>query len=130
LSGKNATKTKNGLWLTLTRSLSLLLALAHTLSLARAPPSSVGCAGPGLARQFISELELQHCMVGYAKSQADMPKWGQLGCSGFIILDAQRHVVCPATAAFLKMRGLAFAHVEALLDALLAAKFSKKSAIK
>jgi len=59
-------------------------------------------------------------MVGYAKSQADMPKWGQLGCSGFIILDAQRRVVCPATAAFLKMRGLAFAHVEALLDALLA----------
>ena len=64
-------------------------------------------------------------MVGYAKSQADMPKWGQLGCSGFIILDAQRRVVCPATAAFLKMRGLAFAHVEALLDALLAAKLSK-----
>jgi hypothetical protein len=64
-------------------------------------------------------------MVGYAKSQADMPKWGQLGCSGFIILDAQRRVVCPATAAFLKMRGLAFAHVEALLDALMAAKFSK-----
>ena len=72
-----------------------------------------------MARKFISELELEHCMVGYVKSQADMPRWGQLGCSGFIVLDGQRCVVSPATAAFLQLRELAFAHVEALLDALL-----------
>ena len=59
-------------------------------------------------------------MVGYVKSQADMPRWGQLGCSGFIVLDGQRRVVSPATAAFMQLRELAFAHVETLLDALLA----------
>jgi hypothetical protein len=80
----------------------------------------VGCAGAGLARQFVSELQLQHCMVGYVKSQKDMPRWGQLGCNGFIVLDQQKRVVSRQTAAFLQMRSLAFRHVEALLDALLA----------
>jgi len=62
---------------------------------------------------------LKHCMVGYCKSQHDMPRWGQLGCSGFIVLDADKRVVSEATTPFLKMRGMAFVHVEALLDALL-----------
>lgn len=59
-------------------------------------------------------------MVGYVKSQKDMPRWGQLGCNGFIVLDGQKRVVSKQTAAFLQLRGLAFHHVEALLDALLA----------
>jgi hypothetical protein len=49
-----------------------------------------------------------------------MPRWGQLGCNGFIVLDGQKRVVSRQTAAFLQMRGLAFQHVEAILDALLA----------
>jgi len=71
-------------------------------------------------RRFVSELELEHCMLGFIKSQKDMPRWGQLGCSGFIILDGQKNVVSKSTTAFLKMQKLAFSHVEALLDSLLA----------
>ena len=48
-----------------------------------------------------------------------MPRWGQLGCSGFIVLDSDKRVVSKCTTAFLQMKNLAFSHVEALLDALL-----------
>ena len=84
---------------------------------ARAAFVCVGCAGPGLASQFTKELKLSKCTVAYA-SQGSGPKWGQLGCSGFIVLDANLRVVCDATSPFLELRELAFGHVEALLDAL------------
>ena len=64
----------------------------------------VGCAGPQLAAQFVSELQLTRCNVAYIASQADMPRWGQLGCNGFIILDSQLGVVCEQTSAFLEVR--------------------------
>lgn len=81
----------------------------------------VGCAGPALASQFASELKLSRCTVSYV-DRANGPRWGQLGCNGFIVLDAQQHVVCDATSAFMEIRNLAFGHVEALLDALVAGK--------
>ena len=59
-------------------------------------------------------------MLGFIKSPSDMPRWGQLGCSGFIIVDAQKRIVTKATAAYLQVKELAFGHVEVLLDALLA----------
>ncbi|MGB1600142.1 MAG: hypothetical protein ACPIOQ_45770, partial [Promethearchaeia archaeon] len=70
-------------------------------------------------RRFVSELQLEHCTLGYIKSERDMPRWGQLGCSGFIVLDGDKRVVSKCTTAFLQMKSLAFSHVEALLDALL-----------
>jgi len=79
----------------------------------------IGCAGLDLAGRYIKELQLKSCMVGYVKSEQDNPRWGQLGCNGFIVLDGQRRVVSKATTAFLEMNTLAFVHVEALLDALL-----------
>merc|ERR1719253_2028482 len=50
-----------------------------------------------------------------------MPRWGQLGCNGFIILDgsSKQRIVTKATSPFLQVRGLAFQHVEVLLSALL-----------
>lgn len=48
-----------------------------------------------------------------------MPKWGQLGCNGFIVLGPDSKVVCKATSAFMELRELAFGHVETLVDALL-----------
>mmetsp|Transcript_58274 Transcript_58274/g.133732 ORF Transcript_58274/g.133732 Transcript_58274/m.133732 type:complete len:164 (-) Transcript_58274:986-1477(-) len=77
----------------------------------------VGCAGPALAQEFAKSLQLRHCTVGYAGKQ---PRWGQLGCNGFIVLDENLRVVCSATSAFMEVRELAFAHVEALVDALTA----------
>ena len=67
----------------------------------------------------MDELSLQHCTVGYIARQSEMPRWGQLGCNGLIVIDAAQQIVCPATTAFMQLRGLAFRHVEALLDALL-----------
>ena len=78
----------------------------------------VGCDGPGLATTFVKELKLSKCVTTYV-DQANGPKWGQLGCNGFIVLDANGAVACKATSAFLEVRELAFAHVESLLDALL-----------
>lgn len=76
----------------------------------------VGCAGPGLASQFAKQLRLTKCTLTYA---VDNPKWGQLGCNGFIVLDGNGKVVCPASAAYLDVSDRAFRHVESLLDGLL-----------
>lgn len=86
---------------------------------ARAAFICVGCAGPALANQFTKELQLSKCTVSYVGNGRG-PKWGQLGCNGFIVLDAELRVVCDATSAFLEIRELAFAHVEALVNALVA----------
>ena len=76
----------------------------------------VGCDGPQLASTFAKELRLSKCTLTYA---VDNPKWGQLGCNGFIILDGNGKVACRASAAYLEVRERAFQHVESLLDALL-----------
>jgi hypothetical protein len=77
----------------------------------------VSCAGPGLAQQFASELRLRNCVNTYVE-QRHMPAWGQLGCSGFIVLDGSHHVTCKATSAFMEVRNLAFKHCETLVDAM------------
>ena len=79
----------------------------------------IGCAGPALAVQFSQRLRLRHCTVAVA---VDQPRWGQLGCNGFIILDAGQNVVCAASSAFLEVRNLAFRHVETVLDAVIAGR--------
>lgn len=50
-------------------------------------------------------------------SRRDGPYWGQLGCSGFIILsrDSQQ-IIAGKTKAFLNVGPQAFAHVESILD--------------
>ena len=75
----------------------------------------VSCDGPRLASRFAQELKLSECTVTYTE---DDPAWGQLGCSGFIVLDGTGHVTCRATAAYLEDGERAFDHVESLLDAL------------
>lgn len=74
--------------------------------------------GPALATTFGNELELANCVNTYVPQGAG-PFWGQLGCSGFIIMDAHLNVVCPKSLAFMEVRGQAFHHVEALLDVLI-----------
>ena len=60
----------------------------------------VSCAGPDMAEKFGQELHLRHCHNTWV---ADMmrakPRWGQLGCSGFIVLDANGRVVCAKSSA-------------------------------
>eukprot|EP00658_Telonema_sp_P-2_P080145 TRINITY_DN7914_c0_g1_i2.p1 TRINITY_DN7914_c0_g1~~TRINITY_DN7914_c0_g1_i2.p1 ORF type:complete len:210 (-),score=50.96 TRINITY_DN7914_c0_g1_i2:381-1010(-) len=54
---------------------------------------------------------------GWFETEEQMPQWGQLGCNGFILLDARLQIVSPATEAYLLKRERAFAHLETLLDA-------------
>lgn len=81
----------------------------------------VSCAGPQLATQFGNELKLKNCHNTWVDHD-DMPKWGQLGCNGFIVLDGSHSVVCKASRAFLEVREQAFRHVETLLSALIVEK--------
>lgn len=66
-----------------------------------------------------ARMNLKHCTVGYIASKKDMPKWGQLGCNGFIVLDQNLGVVSKATSAFNRVQQLGFRHVETLVDSLL-----------
>lgn len=73
-----------------------------------------------LSQQFCKELRLTHCTNGFVDREEDLPEYGQLGCRGFILLDADHRVVSTGTSAFMEVRDLAFKHVEALLDAVCA----------
>lgn len=75
-----------------------------------------------LSREFSQECKLTHCINAFVDNEADMPTYGQLGCSGFIILDAQGGIVSKKTSAAKAVRDLAFSHVEALLDAICSQK--------
>lgn len=77
----------------------------------------IGCAGPATAEAFSTRLKLKHTTVAVAATD---PTWGQLGCNGLIVLDRELNVVLSASAAFMEVRDLAFRHVEAVLDAVIA----------
>jgi len=81
----------------------------------------VSCGGPQLASQFGTQLQLKHCHNTWV-DEDDMPAWGQLGCNGFIVLDASHSVVCKASKAYLEVKSAAFRHVETLLSALIVEK--------
>ena len=82
----------------------------------------VSCAGPGLALEMSKEMQLRHCTNGFIERRDLMPKWGQLGCNGFIVLDKDLNVVCEKSKAFLEVRDRAFEDVENILKGLLARK--------
>lgn len=78
----------------------------------------VCCRGPELAEQFGNELRLTTCTNTWV-DRTGMPKWGQLGCNGFIILDENLNVVRVKTAAYLEVREHAFKEVEDVLATLM-----------
>lgn len=73
-----------------------------------------------LAKKMSQQMKLTHCVNGFVDNDNDMPTYGQLGCKGFIVLDAEHRVVSNRTPAFMQVKDIAFAHVEALLDATIA----------
>jgi len=77
----------------------------------------VGCDGPDLSSAMGSRMRLKNCVNAYIASQRDMPRWGQLGCSGVIILGSgDQRVITPKTSAFLEVEDRAFRQVESILD--------------
>lgn len=81
----------------------------------------VSCAGQELSVAFSKRMRLKDCVNSYIESERDMPQWGQLGCSGFIIMDEHMKVVNKCTSAYLEVKDAAFRHVESILDSLLSA---------
>lgn len=82
----------------------------------------VSCAGPRMALAMGQESKFNFVTNGVITRQEDMPKWGQLGCNGLIILDADHKVVLPKSSAFLQVNHIAFRHVEVILNAMLKGK--------
>mmetsp|Transcript_14395 Transcript_14395/g.22996 ORF Transcript_14395/g.22996 Transcript_14395/m.22996 type:complete len:332 (+) Transcript_14395:172-1167(+) len=72
----------------------------------------------GLAKDMGKQMKLKHCVNGFVDRRSGMPPYGQLGCSGFIMLDHNLEVVNACTSAYLQVRQLAFKHVEALMTAM------------
>ena len=79
--------------------------------------------GKELAKEMTQETGMGKFAVnGYVARPADLPKYGQLGCSGFILFDKSNSskILDPitlSTSSFMELRGIAFAHVESILDA-------------
>lgn len=69
-----------------------------------------------LSVEFANELRLQHCINSFIDNRQDMPEYGQLGCQGFIVLDAEHKVLSKATSPFSDNQRKAFMHVETLLE--------------
>lgn len=86
---------------------------------------TISCAGPDLALTFAKRLQLRHVRNTVA---IENPTWGQLGCSGFIILDKSANVLVEKTIPFLEYRESAFQYVEDLLDAIKTSEATEKSA--
>ena len=77
--------------------------------------------GPQLAAEFGKKLKLRECINTWV-DEDNKPTWGQLGCSGFIILDGQRTVVCPKSPAYLDEKERAFHYVDTFLKSLIDAE--------
>ena len=57
-----------------------------------------------LSVEFANELKLQHCINSFIDNRGDMPEYGQLGCNGFIVLDAD-HKVPPHPGVGIAIKG-------------------------
>lgn len=89
----------------------------------------IGCAGPQLAVEMGNHAHLNHAVNSFISGEANMPQWGQLGCNGFIVLDAQHDVVSPCSKAFMQVRNGSFRDVESMLNMLLADQHLPKTAL-
>eukprot|EP00746_Dinoflagellata_sp_MGD_P021361 gnl/MRDRNA2_/MRDRNA2_149865_c0_seq1.p1 gnl/MRDRNA2_/MRDRNA2_149865_c0~~gnl/MRDRNA2_/MRDRNA2_149865_c0_seq1.p1 ORF type:complete len:270 (-),score=51.86 gnl/MRDRNA2_/MRDRNA2_149865_c0_seq1:311-1120(-) len=68
-----------------------------------------------MALEFGKQLKLTTTVNGFIDNRGDMPRKGQLGCSGFIILDRDLNTVSACTSAFMQVRERAFKDVEKIL---------------
>eukprot|EP01063_Lacrimia_lanifica_P027833 TRINITY_DN3963_c0_g2_i1.p2 TRINITY_DN3963_c0_g2~~TRINITY_DN3963_c0_g2_i1.p2 ORF type:complete len:273 (+),score=87.90 TRINITY_DN3963_c0_g2_i1:222-1040(+) len=81
----------------------------------------VCCDGQSLAYTFREQLKLKNCHNTWV-GERHMPTWGQLGCSGLIVIDGADNVVCRASPAYLDVKEVAFRYVEEVLGKLTGAE--------
>lgn len=79
-----------------------------------------GKAGLQTARSFGQQFEVPTTVMnGYIDKQSELPKFGQLGCGGFIVLGPYGEFIAPRTApAYMRKGPMAFAVVERILGSL------------
>lgn len=83
-----------------------------------------------VARAFANMFRLQTALNCYIPGRGYFPVgYGQLGCSGFIVVDAKGRFISRKTKAFLQYGEAAFSDVERLLDQELQEKTTKKQAV-
>ena len=77
--------------------------------------------GLQMAQAMRDRMRLSDCIVGYISEDSQMPRWGQLGCNGFIVIDGtpEQNIISKCTSAFMQVRTLAFQHVDVILNSLL-----------
>jgi hypothetical protein len=73
------------------------------------------------AQTFHRLFEFRGCVNGWVPSPPSMPSFGQLGCSGFVVLDGKGGCASRKTLPFLQHGEAAFAALEALLARLVPA---------
>lgn len=81
----------------------------------------VSVTGEKTANQFIRELGLQQSIVAFCEKE--MPRFGQLGCSGFIVFKGDGTMESAKTPPFLQHGDQAFRFVENMLQKLCTPKF-------
>lgn len=80
-----------------------------------------------VARSFAQGLDLKEVDVGFINSRKNMPNWGQLGCSGYIIHDGKGEIASKATKGFNQYGAdKAFRDVERVVFTLLGKEVPKK----
>lgn len=66
---------------------------------------------------FDCMFQFEHAVNAHVPGRGYLPRgYGQLGCSGFIVVDANGNFVSRKTLAFLQHGEMAFRHVEELLE--------------
>jgi hypothetical protein len=71
----------------------------------------------GVAQHFARMFTFRHALNAYIPARQYFPHgYGQLGCSGFIVVDAKGNFISRKTRAYLQYGDQAFCHVEQLLD--------------
>lgn len=81
-----------------------------------------GNGGHNSANHLASKMAEQSGLKNCVNAVVDAPEllthpFSQLGCSGFIVLDSEHHVVCAKTSSYLNLKKWAFLHVDTILDA-------------
>jgi hemerythrin len=68
-----------------------------------------------IAEMFGEMFKFTHVINGWISSRQDMPCYGQLGCSGFIIISGDGNFITKKTPAFLEVGDVVFRQVEKFL---------------
>ena len=59
----------------------------------------ISCDGAELAERMGQQHRMRCSANGFIGREDNMPRWGQLGSNGFIVLDSELRILSPCTAS-------------------------------